>query len=150
MIIQLARFMPGDKDRQKVRTPLVPVVGLAYAAIGVAFAWPTAHVQAWRLGAWLLSAGIYGAQILYERFGVRSAPRSAALRVGVAAALGAFGLAAAANVHSLSVGASDRQHRLLLLALVIWPILTGLPAFLVAWVLSGILVRLGMTRSSGS
>ena len=133
-----------------MRTPLVPVIGLAYAAIGVAFAWPTAHVQAWRLGAWLLSAAIYGAHILYERLGVRSAPRSAASHVSVGAALGAFGLAVAANVHSLSVGASDRQHRLLLLALVIWPILTGLPAFLVAWVLSVILHRVRVIgRASG-
>jgi hypothetical protein len=35
----------------------------------VAFARPTAHVQAWRLGAWLLRAAIYGAHILYEREG---------------------------------------------------------------------------------
>jgi hypothetical protein len=141
--------MRGGKDRQKVGSPLIPVIGLAYAAIGVAFAWPTAHVQAWRLGAWLLSAAIYGAHILYERFGGRSAPRSAAVHVGVAAALGAFGLAVAANVHSLSVGASDRQRRLLLLALVIWPMLTGLPAFLVAWVLSGILARLRVNARAG-
>ena len=52
-------------------TLLIPVIGLAYVAIGVGFAWPTAHVQVWRLGAWLLSAGIYGGHILYERFGVR-------------------------------------------------------------------------------
>ena len=127
-------------------TPLVPVIGLAYAAIGVGFAWPTAHVQVWRVGAWLLSAAIYGAHILYERFGVRSAPRTAAWRVGVAAALGAFGLAAAANIHSFSVAASDRQRRLLLVALVAWPIITGVPAFLVAWVLSGILHRVSLNR----
>ena len=130
-------------------TPLVPVIGLAYAAVGVAFAWPTAHVQVWRLGAWLFSAAIYGAHILYERFGLRNTPRSAALHVGLAAALGACGLAVAANVHSLSVGASDRQRRLLLLALVVWPILTGLPAFLVARVLSGILARLHMNARAG-
>ena len=127
-------------------TQLVTVIGFAYTAIGVGFAWPTAHVQVWRLGAWLLSAAIYGAHILYERFGARNTPGSAAVHVGMAAALGAFGLAVAANIHSLSVAASDRQRRLLLLALVVWPILTGLPASVVAWVLSGILGRVSFNR----
>ena len=126
---------------------LIPFIGLAYAVIGMVFAWPTTHVRAWRLAAWLVSAGLYGAHILYERFGLRSAPRSAALHVGLAVALGGFGLAAAANIHSVSVGASDRQRRLLLIALVVWPIMTGLPAFLVTWVVSGILTRLRLTRT---
>jgi hypothetical protein len=130
-------------------SPLIAFIGLAYAVIGVVFAWPTTHVRVWRLGAWLLSAAFYGAHILYERFGLRTAPRTAALHVGLAVALGGFGLAAAANIHSLSVGASDRQRRLLLIALVVWPLITGLPAFLVAWVVSGILARLRLTRSVG-
>ena len=48
----------------------------------------------------------------------------------MAVALGAFGLAVAANLHSLQVGTGDRQ--LLALALVIWPIMTGVPSFVVA------------------
>jgi hypothetical protein len=130
-----------------MRSPVIVFIGLAYALIGVVFAWPTAHVQMWRLGAWLLSAVLFGTHILYERFALRNAPRSAALAVGLAAALGGFGLAAAANLHSLSVGAGDRQRRLLLVALVAWPVITGLPAFLVAWVVSAILARLPLTRT---
>jgi hypothetical protein len=129
--------------------PLTLFIGLAYAGIGVAFAWPTTHIQMWRLGAWVLSAGLYGAHILYERIGLRNAPRSAAQQVGSAVALGAFGLAAAANIHSLSVGASGRQRSLLLIALVVWPIITGVPAFLLAWIISGILARLPWTRIVG-
>jgi hypothetical protein len=128
---------------------LILVVGLGYAAIGVVFAWPTTYVQVWRLGAWVLSGGLCGAHILYERFGLRAVPRSAALHVGLAVALGALGLAAAANIHSLSVGATERQHRLLLVALIAWPVITGLPAFLVAWGISGILARLGVSRPVG-
>jgi hypothetical protein len=127
-------------------SPLILFIGLAYAVIGVVFTWPTTHVQMWRLGAWLLSAGLYGAHILYERFGLRNAPRSAALHVGLAVALGGFGLAAAANIHSLSVEVSNRQRRLLLIALVVWPIITSLPAFLLAWVISRILTRLHSTK----
>jgi hypothetical protein len=128
--------------------PLIPFIGLAYAAIGVVFAWPTTHVQVWRLGAWLVSAGLYGAHVLYERFGLRNAPRSAALHVGLAVALGGFGLAAAANVHSWSVGTSSDHRRLLLVALVVWPMITGVPAFLIAWVASATLARLPWTRTT--
>jgi hypothetical protein len=130
-----------------MRSPVIVFIGLAYALIGVVFAWPTAHVQMWRLGAWLLSAVLYGTHILYERVALRNAPRSAALVAGLAAALGGFGLATAANLHSLSVGASDHQRRLLLVALVAWSVITGLPAFLVAWVVSAILARLPLTRT---
>jgi hypothetical protein len=129
-----------------MRSPVIPIIGLAYAVIGVAFAWPTTHVQLWRVGAWLLSICLGGTHILYERFRLMNAPRSAALDVGLAVALGGFGLAVAANFHSLSLGTSDHQRRLLLIALVAWPVITGLPAFLVAWVISAILARLPLTR----
>src|SRR5262245_3849881 len=98
--------------------PVVLFIGLAYAVIGVVFAWPTTHVQVWRLGAWLLSAVLYGTHILFEAFGVRNAPRTGAVHVGLAVALGGFGLALAANLHSVSAGAGDHQRRLLLIALV--------------------------------
>jgi hypothetical protein len=130
-----------------MRSPVFAIIGLAYAVIGVVFAWPTAHVQMWRLGAWLVSAVLYATHILYERFGVRNPPRPAALRVGLAVALGGFGLAVAANFHSLSAGTSDHQRRLLLIALVAWPVITGLPAFLVAWIISAVLARLPLTRN---
>src|SRR5438445_537856 len=58
--------------------------------------------------------------------------RTTAWRAALAVALGAFGIAVAANVHALA--ASSRQHSLAhVLSLILWPVMTALPAFLVAW-----------------
>ena len=84
----------------------------------------------WRLGAWLASAIVYASQILYEHFRLRNSPARIGLHASVAVALGAFALAVAANIHALS--ASTGNQRLLLLALAIWPIITAVPAFVVA------------------
>ena len=56
-------------------------------------------------------------------------------------ALGAFLLAAAATVHA-ATSASHAPYWLFLLALVLWPIITALPAFLVALVAGAVLARL--------
>jgi hypothetical protein len=66
-----------------------------------------------------------------EHFRLRHSPRRTALHASVAVALGAFALAAAANIHARTAGTGN--HGLLALALVIWPILTGVPAFLAAF-----------------
>jgi hypothetical protein len=55
-------------------------------------------------------------------------------------ALGAFGIAAAANIHALTAGTGNQ--RLLALALVIWPIIIGVPAFVVALVAAAGLARM--------
>ena len=47
-------------------------------------------------------------------------------------ALGAFGLAVAANVHRHFVQTSDQHARAVMLAMLIWPAITALPAFVVA------------------
>jgi hypothetical protein len=117
--------------------------GLVYALVGILFAMPAGHVRAWRLAAWGVSTVAFAAHIAYERFRVRSPALSGALRIALAVALGAFGLAVGANLHSLSVASSADQHRrLLLLALALWPVLTALPAFLVALAAGGVLTRL--------
>ena len=110
--------------------PPVVLFGIGYALVGILFALPTTHVQFWRLAAWAVCAIGFGAHIAYERLRLRNTVRSAALHVALAVAVGAFGLAASANIHALST-ASGNQFRLLL-ALGIWPVITGLPAFLVA------------------
>src|SRR5215475_12808489 len=73
------------------------LMGAAYALIGVLFALPQSHGKFWRLAAWAASAILYAAHIIYERVGLRNPPPRAALHVSSAAALGAFGLAVAAN-----------------------------------------------------
>ena len=105
-------------------------LGIGYALVGIVFAVPATHVPEWRLAAWGFSAIGYAAHIAYERFRLRNSPGSAALHVTFVA-LGAFGLAVGANIHSLASG-SNHHRQLLLLALGIWPVITALPAFLVA------------------
>lgn len=119
------------------------IVGVLYAFVGIVFALPASHVKAWRLAAWAVSAVAYAAHICYERFRLRNAPLSAALHIALAVALGAFGLAVGANIHSLGVESGHEHRRLLVLALGLWPILAGLPAFLVALVCSRVLASTG-------
>lgn len=126
-------------------TRTVILVGVFYAVVGVVFAWPENHVRVWRLAAWLVSAAAYATHIGYELFRTRAAPGRAALRVASAVALGAFGLALSATVHSFLVASTGQHRRLVLLALVVWPIMTGLPALLVAIVAGEVLARLPWT-----
>jgi hypothetical protein len=115
------------------------IVGVGFAPLSVA------SVFFWRLAAWMVSAVVYAAHLGYEHFRIRNSPRSTALHVAFGAAVGAFGLAAAAIVHSLLTGTGNL--RLLRIALVIWPLITGVPAFLVALVLTALLARLPLCRA---
>ena len=109
----------------RVAVPL----GLVYALVGVVFAMPHHDVHAWRLAAWIVSAAGYAAQIGHEHFQLRSSPILTGWHVAFAVALGAFGLSAVANIHSLSIAIPDQQRHLLRLSLAIWPLITALPAF---------------------
>jgi len=92
----------------------------------------------------MVSAVVYAAHIGYEHFRIRTSPGSTALHVAFGAAVGAFGLAAAAIVHSLLTGTGNL--RLLRIALLIWPLITGVPAFVVALVLTAVLARIPRCR----
>ena len=94
-------------------------------------------IHSWRLAAWLASAVVAAAQIWYEHFRLTNRPRTIALHAAEAVALGAFGLAALANIHSGFSG-----PRSLLLALVTWPMITAIPAFVAAWAIAFVLARL--------
>ena len=131
-----------DEARRQAWIAAAILIGVMYAVIGVVFAWPATHVRLWRLAAWLLSGAAYAAHIGYECFGLRNSPRRAALHVASAVAVGAFGLAVGATIHSLSVASTSQHRRLLLIAFVAWPVMTGLPAFLVALGASELLARL--------
>jgi hypothetical protein len=121
------------------------LAGTLYVIIGVGFApLSVPSVFFWRLAAWMVSAVVYAAHIGYEHFRIRSSPRSTALHVAFGAAVGAFGLAAAAIGHSLVTGTGSL--RLLRIALLIWPLITGVPAFLVALVLTAVLARVPRCR----
>ena len=118
------------------------LVAVAYMAIGIVFAALAAdanYVRVWRLAAWLASAAAAAAHIGYEHYRLRSSPRLTALHAAGAVALGAFGLALAANIHWLVAGTHGQRPPLL--ALPVWPVITALPAFLAALAIATVLAR---------
>jgi len=120
----------------------VILFGMVYLVVGVAFPNPSAANETqfmWRLAAWLTCAVAFAIHIGIEHFRLRNSPRKTAVHAAVAVALGAFALAAAANIHALTAGTGN--HGLLALALVIWPIISGVPAFAVALALAAGLAR---------
>jgi len=125
----------------------VILFGVVYLVVGIAFPNPPASNEMqfrYRLAAWLICAVAFAFHIGIEHFRLRSSPRRTALHASLSVALGAFGIAAAANIHALTAGTSNQ--RLLALALVIWPIITGVPAFVVALVAAAGLARMRLHR----
>ena len=116
------------------------LVGVVYFLIGRLFSLPADHVHLWRLAAWMVSGVAYLAHIGYEHFRLRNPPRLAALHVALAVAIGAFALALGGMIHSLSTAPGFRPAWLL--AMVVWPAVTALPAFLGALVAGAVLPRL--------
>ena len=115
------------------------LVGIVYFLIGRLFAIPADHVHAWRLAAWLVSGVVYAAHIGYEHFRLRNSPRVTASHVALAVAIGAMALAVAGMIHSLTTRRAIRP--IWLLALVAWPVMTALPAFLGALVAAAVLPK---------
>jgi len=116
----------------------VILLGVVYLAVGLTFgalagsAASHQMVVAWRLAAWVISAAAFGAHVWHEHFRLRNSPRITAWHASAAVALGAFGLAVAARVHAHLTASGN--PRLLSVALVAWPLLAGLPAFVVAFI----------------
>jgi hypothetical protein len=129
-----------DASRRQPWIRAALLVGVAYFLIGRLFTLPANHVHVWRLAAWMVSGGAYAAHIWYEHFRLRNSPRLTALHVAVAVAMGAIALAVAGMIHSLSTVSAIRPAWLL--ALVIWPAVTAIPAFLGALVAGAMLQRL--------
>jgi hypothetical protein len=111
------------------------VAGLVSAALAKSAASDQARV-AWRLAAWAISAVAFGAHIGYEHVRLRSPSRTTALHVSLAVALGAFGLAVAATLH-----AREMHKHFPVFALLLWPVLIALPAFVVALATAAVLTR---------
>lgn len=117
--------------------------GIVYLVVGVAFPNPPGSNKMqfmWRLAAWLICAVAFAIHIGLEHFHFRNAPRRTALHASLSVVLGAFGLAVAANIHGLRRGTGNQ--RLLALALVLWPIITGVPAFVAALTAAAALARM--------
>jgi hypothetical protein len=128
--------------RLKIVLGAMLLVALAYVIIGVGFpalaGSPDATVvRLWRLGAWVASAAVAAVHIGYEHYRLGSSPRATALHAAGAVALGAFGLALAANLHWLLAGTPGQRAPLL--ALPVWPVITAVPAFLGALAVATVL-----------
>ena len=132
--------VPNPPHRRWFRALLL--VALAYVVIGVGFAALPGpdQVRLWRPAAWLASAAVAAAHLWYELFRMNDSPRTTALHAAGAVALGAFGLALAAIVHSLR--SPVPWQRSLLVALIAWPAITAVPAFLLALAAASVGVRL--------
>jgi hypothetical protein len=132
------------------RRPWVGVMlltGAAYCVVGVVFAVLAARGASeqwralWRLLAWAVSLVVFAAHIGHEHFRFGHRPLATAWHAAAAVGLGAFGLALAAGAHALWTGAGPR--RLFALALVTWPVVMAVPAFVVALLAA---VGLGLLR----
>lgn len=131
-----------DSGRQPWLSTAI-LLGVVYCAVGIAFsalAGMAASSQMrsfWRVSAFVVSAVAFAGHLIHELVRLRSPVRPAAWHASVAVAVGGFALALAANLHDL-VSASGYRPRMLI-ALVAWPLLTAVPAFVVALVVAAAL-----------
>jgi hypothetical protein len=110
------------------------VYALIYAVVGALFAQLAGHstfvgARFWRLAAWVVSAIAFGTHVQHERVTAGRTLLATGLHAATAAAVGAFGLALAAIVHRHAAGLP--RSGLLGAALIIWPLMTFIPALLV-------------------
>ena len=121
----------------------VVIVGVVYLVAGLIFgalAGAAASHQmrvAWRLAAWATSAAAYASHIWYEQLRLRHSPATTAFHAALAVAIGAFGLAASASIHAIRAHTHFPSS-----ALISWPIVTALPAFVVAFVAAAVMAWL--------
>ena len=122
---------------------MVVLLGVVYFVFGVAFAafarWsgPAPMHAMWNRLGFVASAIAFALHIGYEHFRLHNSSLTAAWHVSLAVALGAFALAVSANVNGYRVGSSNKG--LLAFALLAWPVITGVPAFMVALVAATVL-----------
>jgi len=125
----------------------VILAGVLYLAVGITSATLAGGAASsqmqffWRLSAFIISAVVFAAHIAYEHFRLRNTARPTAWHASVAVAFGGFALALVANIHDLGSASGYRPR--MLIALVAWPLLTAVPAFIVALVVAA---GLGVTR----
>ena len=127
-----------DASDRKRWLRAVILLGAVYFVFGIAFAafagssGSNSMREIWNRLGFLASAIAFALHIGYEHFRLRNSPLITASHVSMAVALGAFALALNANVHGYRVGSSNQ--RLLAFALIAWPAITAVPAFVVALV----------------
>jgi glucan phosphoethanolaminetransferase (alkaline phosphatase superfamily) len=121
------------------------LIGVLYFAVGLVLAAAAGAAEsnqlrtAWRFSAWVVSAVIFAIHIRYGLYRRRNAPSRTALHASAAVVLGTFLFAVMANIHANSTPTA--QHHRIKLALIIWPVLTGVTSYLVAWLGAAGLIR---------
>ena len=131
-----------DSSTHQRWLPIAMLFAIVYPVFGITFAFAASQgmVVFWRLAAWLVCAAAFAVHLWYEHARLQSPPSRAALHVSLAVALGAFLLAVWINVHAYwSAGGHPRPFALV--ALVVFPVVTGVPAFVVALVVSFLIRR---------
>ena len=125
---------------------LYVVVGIVTAALARSAS--TVQVRdVWRLVAWLFSLVVFAGHVVYERVRAGNPSKRAAMQAAGAVALAAFVLAVVGPVRSHWDSTDFR--RVTVLSVALWPILTGVPAFLVALAGASILGRFVVGDRSG-
>jgi hypothetical protein len=119
----------------------VILVGVLYGFVGIGFALPTNYARFWRFAAWAVSGAIYLSQIGYEQFWLRKSKTATAMHAALAAAVGGFVLAVGAFIHATTARDHAPYWRYAI-ALVAWPIITGVPALLIGLVVTALLATL--------
>ena len=128
-----------DASDRKRRFRAVVLLAGVYFVIAIAFGafagWAVSNSmrETWNRLAFLASGIAFAVHIGYEHFRLGNSSRITALHASIAVALGAFALALKANIHDLGSASGYRPR--MLIALAAWPLLTGVPAFIVALVL---------------
>lgn len=146
MVAQSLSTRVAEAKAETGRPSLLPVVAaaLAYLVIGVVTAYLAGVATsipvrtAWRLIAWGLSLVVFVVHLLRERRRAPGTAFTAALRSAAGVALGAFAVAAAGPMRA-HWGQADQWRAAL--ALVLWPLLTGVPAFLAALAGGALILR---------
>ena len=114
------------------------LVGMFYAVVAVGsgmlagVAGSARMTLLWRWLAFIVSGTAFAWHVAHEVLRERSRALPAAWRASLAAAIGGFGIAVAANLHELAVASGYRVR--MLIALAAWPLITGGAAFLMALV----------------
>ena len=125
-----------DQSSQARWHRAVMLLAVVYLVVGMTFGASQNPVSSnqmrvtWRLLAWLISGAAFAAHVGYEHFSLRNSPVRTAWHASLAVGLGAFALAAAVTIHAQGSGSSHQGSRAL--ALVLWPAVTAVPAFVVA------------------
>lgn len=127
----------ATSDRKRWLRAVI-LFGAIYFIIAIAFgefanrAASDATRETWNRLAFVACGIAFAVHICYEHFRLGNSSRVTATHTAIAVALGALALALKANIHDLGSASGYRSR--MLIALIAWPLVTGVPAFLVALV----------------